>query len=146
MLVKLGTIQSKPKEVTGGAVQGSVLGVLDHNVVLNDLDQGLNKDIYIAKYIDDMTMVDTIPLGTPHTVNSEGTKQLVTLYPTRPEKAFNKICKSAEKRGLKINSQKTQLLTVASAKHDTKARIMDKNGEVIAVSYTHLTLPTIYSV
>ena len=97
-------------------------------MVLNDLDQGINKEIYIAKYIDDMTMVDAIPLGTPHTINSDRTKQLVTLYPTRSENAFNKICTSSEKRGLKINSQKTQLLTVASAKHDTKARIMDKSG------------------
>ena len=48
MSVKLGTIQSKPKEVTGGAVQGSVLGVLEHNVVLNDLDKGLNKEIYLS--------------------------------------------------------------------------------------------------
>ena len=42
-------------EVTGGAVQGSVLGVLDHNVVLNDLDKNLNEENpYIAKYINDL--------------------------------------------------------------------------------------------
>ena len=38
MSVKLGLYLSAPKSVTGGAVQGSVLGVLDHNVVLDDLD------------------------------------------------------------------------------------------------------------
>ena len=47
MSVKIGTTLSNPRPVTGGAVQGSVLGVLDHNVVLNNLDDGL-LDIYIC--------------------------------------------------------------------------------------------------
>ena len=51
MSVKLGTVLSNPKPVTGGAVQGSVLGVLDHNVVLNNLDDEL-LEVYVAKYID----------------------------------------------------------------------------------------------
>ena len=57
MQVKLGTFLSDPLPVTGGAVQGSVLGVLDHNVVLNNLDDDL-LEIYVAKYIDDMTLID----------------------------------------------------------------------------------------
>ena len=56
MSVKLGTVLSSPKPVTGGAVQGSVLGVLDHNVVLNNLDDEL-LETYVAKYVDDMTVI-----------------------------------------------------------------------------------------
>ena len=61
MLVKLGTILSSPKEVTGGTVQGSVLGVLDHNVVLNDLDSEIDRStVYTAKFVDDLTVIDVI--------------------------------------------------------------------------------------
>ena len=59
MSVKIGTTLLKPRPVTGGAVQGSVLGLLDHNVVLNNLDEGLH-DVYIAKYVDDMTIIDMV--------------------------------------------------------------------------------------
>ena len=44
MSVKIGPIMSSPRPVTGGTVQGSVLGVLDHNVVLNDLDSRLEQE------------------------------------------------------------------------------------------------------
>ena len=43
--VKGGTHISNPKPVMGGAVQGSVLGVLDHNVVLDNLDNAVDKNI-----------------------------------------------------------------------------------------------------
>ena len=38
MSVKIGTTLSDPRPVTGGAVQGSVMGVLDHTIVLNISD------------------------------------------------------------------------------------------------------------
>ena len=91
--VKLGTTISKPKKVTGGAVQGSVLGVLDHNVVLNDFDDSIDDEIYIAKYIDDMTMIDPIPVSTPHTIDTSGNRNTHLLTPHRSEKAFNTISK-----------------------------------------------------
>ena len=37
MRVKVGDVLSDPVPVTGGAVLGSVLGVLDHNTVLEDI-------------------------------------------------------------------------------------------------------------
>ena len=39
-----GNIISEEKSITGGAVQGSVLGVLDHNVVLEFIDEDLETD------------------------------------------------------------------------------------------------------
>ena len=46
--------------ITGGAVQGSVLGILDHNAVLESLDDDIF-NTYIAKYLDDMTLVESVP-------------------------------------------------------------------------------------
>ena len=40
MTVKIGNTLSPPELVTGGAVQGSVLGVLDHNAVMESVDEG----------------------------------------------------------------------------------------------------------
>ena len=59
MVVKVGTKISKQRKVTGGAVQGSVLGILDHNAVLENLDDNL-LHIYTAKYVDDITLVETV--------------------------------------------------------------------------------------
>ena len=50
MVVKIGTTCSTPISITGGAVQGSVLGVLDHNAVLESLDDEV-LNTYIAKYL-----------------------------------------------------------------------------------------------
>ena len=71
MSVKIGMVMSKPREVTGRAVQGSVLGVLDHNVVLNNLDDDL-LDVYVAKYIDDMTIIDTVNQTVRTEIDSTG--------------------------------------------------------------------------
>ena len=50
---------SEPCRITGGAVQGSILGIMDHNAVLENLDDGLD-EIYIAKYVDDITLIETV--------------------------------------------------------------------------------------
>ena len=90
MSVKLGTLLSDPKPVTGEAVQGSVLGVLDHNVVLNNLDDNL-LEIYIAKYIVDMTVVDTVDNEVRTEIDVSGNKTLHTIFPQKSQTAFNVI-------------------------------------------------------
>ena len=82
MQVKLGTVVSTPQMVIGGAVQGSVLGVLDHNVVLNDLDDEL-LDIYVAKYVDDMTIIETVTSNFPTTIDTSGSRPLHTIRPSK---------------------------------------------------------------
>ena len=79
MSVKAGSQISNPKPVTGGAVQGSVLGVLDHNVVLDDLDNEVDDNIYVAKYVDDLTMIET--------VNGD-IKTEISLEPSKPHHKF----------------------------------------------------------
>ena len=102
MSVKIGTTISKPKTVTGGAVQGSVLGVMDHNVVLNNLDDDL-LDIYVAKYVDDMTVIDIVDHNVKTDIKSEGSRPLHTLHPPHTQNAFRKISEKASRKGLKIN-------------------------------------------
>ena len=84
MSVKIGTHISDPKPVTGGAVQGSVLGVLDHNVVLDNLDSELNKAVHVAKYVDNMTMIETVPNNVQTTINTDGNRPLHCLLYTSP--------------------------------------------------------------
>ena len=50
----IGNVLSSEQEVTGGAVQGSVLGVMDHNAVM----EYVGKDFF--KYVDDLTLTEPI--------------------------------------------------------------------------------------
>ena len=59
MRVKIGNLLSDEHVVTGGAVQGSVLGVMDHNAVLEFLDENIT-DQEIYKYVDDLTMDEAV--------------------------------------------------------------------------------------
>ena len=123
MSVKLGTVLSTPKPVTGGAVQGSVLGVLDHNVCLNDLDRDIPEETYVAKYVDDLTIIDTAPNTVPTQVDSTGTRPLHINHSNKTQESFDSIKRTSEEKGLKINELKTQLLSVSSARFDTKATL-----------------------
>ena len=87
MKVKLGTVLSDSKIVTGGAVQGSVLGVLDHNVVLNNLDDNL-LDVYVAKYVDDMTIIETVPNSVPTALDTANNRPINSFTPVKSQAAF----------------------------------------------------------
>ena len=46
-------------------MQGSILGVLDHNAVLEFVDEGFT--VEAQKYVDDMTTIESMPKGaTPY--------------------------------------------------------------------------------
>ena len=59
MRVKIGNVLSDEQLVTGGAVQSSVLGVLDHNAVMEIIDKSL-QDTDVFKYVDDLTVEEEI--------------------------------------------------------------------------------------
>ena len=82
MSVKLGTVMSSPKTVTGGAVQGSILGMLDHNVVLNNLDDELLQ-VYIAKYMDDMTIIDIVNNSVATIVDDSASRPVHIISPEK---------------------------------------------------------------
>ena len=56
MQVKVGNTLSLPVEITGGAVQGSIMGVMDHNAVLEDIDDDFQIDA-TEKYVDDLSLI-----------------------------------------------------------------------------------------
>ena len=134
MSVRIGTMMSDKLAVTGGAVQGSVLGVLDHNVVLNDLDKDLPDSIYLAKYVDDLTLVETVSNTVTTSIDNSGNRQLHSIKPADSQQAFNMIKRRAEAKGLEINSKKTQILSVSSAYYDTKAELSTNEAQNEIVS------------
>ena len=103
---------------------------LDHNVVLNNLDDDL-LDTYVAKYVDDLTIIDTVDNMVRTDIDNTSTRQLHTIHPQATQTAFNTISSNANKKGLKINENKTQLLSVSSAFYDTKAVLKDHNNDSI---------------
>ena len=58
MHVKVGNTLSSKFGVTGGAVQGSVLGVMDHNAVMEIVDEDFFTESH--KYVDDLTATEEI--------------------------------------------------------------------------------------
>ena len=80
---------------------------MDHNVVLNNLDDNL-LSVYVAKYVDDMTVIDIADNTVKTNIDPSPSKPMHTLYPEQTQHAFNTISNTATKKGLKINDQKTQ--------------------------------------
>ena len=72
MSVKVGNKKSCLHAVTGGAVQGSILGVLDHNAVMEFIDDDFEN--MSLKYVDDMTTVESLPRQDLPIATEDGTK------------------------------------------------------------------------
>ena len=125
MVVKIGTVCSPPKPITGGAVQGSVLGVLDHNAVLENLDDDI-LDVYVAKYIHDITIVEQLPKDIPYIEQTD--HQLV--HPPRTQSAFNTTLARAESKSMKINANKTQILSISSAATPIRSFLTSDSGTI----------------
>ena len=60
MQIQIWNVLSGEREVTGEAVQGSILGVMDHNAVLKTVDNSF--ELKKLKYGDDMTTEERIGL------------------------------------------------------------------------------------
>ena len=145
MVVKIGTCCSSPIAITGGAVQGSVLGVLDHNAVLESLDDEV-LNIYIAKYIDDITLVESVPKAIPWV--DDGDHHLI--HPPATQAAFNEIVRRANEKSMKINASKTQVLTISStsvparAYLDTESGIVPPNTSLKMLGFEFDERPTVH--
>ena len=111
MSVRVGQASSVLRDVFGGWVQGSLLGVMQHNVSLDGLDDDL--PIESSKYVDDMSVLEGLSL--------ENMEVGGLVHAPGSQEAFKIIKNRAESVNMKVNTNKP-------------------------VSYTHLTLPTIYSV
>ena len=82
---KVGNVLSDNVSITGGAVQGSILGVLDHNAVLEDIVEDLAQQT--EKYVDDMTLFEAIPLTRPGVVGDG----IVSTCAKKSQKSLEKI-------------------------------------------------------
>ena len=116
--VKVGDVLSPLQSVTGGAVQGSVLGVMDHNAVMEAVDDELMTEAH--KYVDDLTTTETIP------ANSNGYDQHLedgsvteVIHAPMSEYNWRTITNYCAHSHLKVNENKTQLLAISSNKHPT---------------------------
>ena len=105
MVVKVGTVISEPVRITGGAVQGSLLGILDHNAVLESLDDEL-LGIYIAKYVDDITILESVPNDVPVTEDSSGSRPVHSFIPPNSQIALDTIATRAKNKKMQINKKK----------------------------------------
>ena len=70
MRFKIGNDLSDLKSITGGAIQGSVLGVMNHNAVLEFINDDVDQEMY--KYIDDLTLEEVISRDVPYLIDSSG--------------------------------------------------------------------------
>ena len=130
MVVKIGTETSEPCKITGGAVQGSVLGILNHNVVLESLDDDL-LGIYIAKYEDDITIVEDILKEYPYQLTEEEAIMKQVMQRQHTQRALDTITKRAEEKHLKINGLKPQILTTYLSYIRLQVILLTKEGHKV---------------
>ena len=130
MRVKIGNILSDPMEVTGGAVQGSILGVLDHNAVIEHVDEDFPEEVETQKYVDDMTIIESIPKNADYYMDEAYEKRRYRAENT--EKAISSLKKTCEEKNLKINASKTQLLAISANKEKTKVWIREGEEEIVS--------------
>ena len=121
MQVKVGNTLSGSLPVTGGAVQGSVLGVMDHNAVMEKVDESFLSESH--KYVDDLTTTETIAHS------AEGYKYQAELggvvtdiyHAPMSELNLHSLTEHCMATGLKVNENKTQLIAISSNKRPAKA-------------------------
>ena len=101
MVVKVGTEISEPVRITGGAVQGSVLGILDHNAVLESLDDNL-LDVHVTEHVDDITMVEPIPKNKRVEEDLTGSKPIHVFQPEKSQVALDTVARRAQKKACKL--------------------------------------------
>ena len=135
----------RDRRITGGAVQGSVLGIIDHNAVLESLDDNL-LDIYIAKYVDDITLIEAIPKYVTTDIDNQTDKPTHTFLPPKSQYALDTIANNATKKSMVINKKKTQLLTISSSKqHKCTSYLLDDDGNRISDDEEHRMLGFYFS-
>lgn len=130
MCVKIGNVLLQPHPVTGGAVQGSVLGVMDHNAVMEHLEgEDGYQDFY--KYIDDLTLQETVGKEVATMIDNSGFPPTHFFRPQKTQQSIDRLTEKCDEMGLKINEKKTQLLTISSARNENNAWIEMKDGTVM---------------
>ena len=124
---EVGNTLSEPKSITGGAVQGSILGVMDHNAVLEDVDEDFG--IQAEKYVDDLTVLENIPKDAPHLTDNQN--NIVVTRAKKTEKTLERLSATCSRKNLKTNEKKTQLLTINTERKKNESWIKTLDGSEI---------------
>lgn len=105
MRVKIGNVLSDEMRITGCAVQGSVLGVMDHNAVLEFINDNIDsQDMY--KYVDDLTLEERIEKSVPYLQDSSEERTSHTFKAEKTQATFDLLSENCASKGLKINDEK----------------------------------------
>ena len=88
-----------------------------------------NSDIF--KYVDDLILEEKVSEDIPCLVDLLGYRPLHLFGAQKIQQGFNKLQEACSEKGLRINEKKTQLISISSAKYDTKAWIEQKNAQPI---------------
>ena len=107
-------------------MQGSVLGVLDHNEVLETVDDGFL--VKAHKYVDDMTTVEAIPRDAIGYMDEAYEKQ--SFHAKKTEQSIAQLKTTCQNKNLKINTKKTQLLSISTNKDPTTVWINEGEEEI----------------
>ena len=127
MAVRVGSTMSGPRRVNGGCVQGCLLGILQHNVCLEGLDDDLN--VETSKYMDDMSVVEALDQSAAEQ-DAGGVQGAVLVRALESESAFDTIKERAESVDMKVNSNKTSLLCISTGRHPARTYIGDGEDRV----------------
>ena len=122
---------SDPVSVTGGAVQGSILGLLDHNAVLENIDSNFSQAS--NKYVDDMTLEEHTSKSSPSVVDfdDDAGRERHTFHAISTQRTLARLEEQCEVKGLKLNEKKTQLLSVSAGRVLARSWIEAKDGNTI---------------
>ena len=107
-------------------MQGSVLGVMDHNAVLENINEDITEQ-EMFKYVDDITLEENIHRDIPVMLDRDSHY----FRPPLTQESFNKLMDKCNEKGLKINEKKTQLLTISATKHQNKSWLKLKDGSIL---------------
>ena len=102
--------------------------------MLEDLDEGLDQDIHVAKYVDDITLVEIVPRDINFQLDSTGERPKHTFIPPNTQTAINSIARKASEKHMKLNKDKTQILTISSTHNDCDSYLINDDASRIESS------------
>ena len=121
--VQFENAKSKPKTFTAGVPQGSVLSPTLFLIFINDILNGMSKDIEASLFADDLALWCSHPN--------------IDVARSKLQKAIDKLCKWTDKWHMKVNTSKCVTTFFTKATYESKYNpIIKFKGEEFPVSKT----------
>ena len=99
-------------------------------MTMESLDDNLLQ-IYVAKYVDDLTLVESVHKDIAYVETDSGAKPTHTIHPPNTQIALDTIAERAKNKHMQINTSKTQILTISSSNVNCNSYLLDKTSERI---------------